>query len=210
LADDHVVVRSGIKRIIEDEPDLKVVAQVGDGLELISVLQQIPADIVILDITMPNLSGIEALKKIKQLFPHLKVLMLTMHKSQELIQLVIAAGTDGYLLKEDAPQELISAIRSLRDGHTYISRLLFPLFEEHCIRSHRDGYTAPEAESLTCREIEIVKLIAEGRSSKEIANILCLSYRTIQNHRTRIMRKLSIKKSIDLVRYAINRGFMST
>lgn len=207
LAEDHTLVRAGIKKIVEDYADLQVVGEAGDGLELLELLKTLDADLVILDISMPRMPGIEVAKEIKRSYPRVKVLILTMHKMKEYLNDAIAAGVDGYLLKEDLAKELGSAISKIRQGMTYISTLLSNEMTSLFVQSIRVVPARP-AEPLTPREIEIIKLIAEGKSSREIADLLFLSFRTIQNHRTRIMRKLNLKKNTDLVKYAIQMGFI--
>jgi DNA-binding NarL/FixJ family response regulator len=207
LAEDHTLVRAGIKKIVEDFADLQVVGEAGDGLELLELLKTLGADLVILDISMPNMPGIEVAKVIKRSYPRVKVLILTMHKMKEYLNDAIAAGVDGYLLKEDLAKELGSAISKIRQEKTYISTLLSNEMTSLFVQSRRAVLERP-AEPLTPREIEIIKLIAEGKSSREIADLLFLSFRTIQNHRTRIMRKLTLKKNTDLVKYAIQMGFI--
>jgi len=207
LAEDHILVREGIKKIIEDFADLQVVGEVSDGLQLLEFLQGLPVNMVILDISMPNLSGIEATREIKHNFSEVKVLILTMHKKKEYLNDALAAGADGYLLKEDAAKELLSAIKKTRQGEIYVSPLLSTELATLYAQAHRKLPDLPSQETLTPREIEIIKLIAEGKSSKEIAALLFLSFRTIQNHRTKIMRKLHLKKNVDLVKYAIQMGY---
>ena len=207
LAEDHALVREGIKKIVEDFADLQVVGEAGDGLQLLELLKTLSADLVILDISMPKMPGIEVAKEIKRSYPRVKVLILTMHKMKEYLNDAIAAGVDGYLLKEDLAKELGSAISKIRQGMTYISTLLSNEMTSLFVQSRRVVPQRP-AEPLTLREIEIIKLIAEGKSSREIADLLFLSFRTIQNHRTRIMRKLNLKKNTDLVKYAIQMGFI--
>ncbi|MGB8991105.1 MAG: response regulator transcription factor [Desulfobaccales bacterium] len=209
LAEDHGLVREGIKKIIEAIPGLRVVGEVGDGLELLKLLKGLQVDMVILDITMPSLPGIEATREIKKAYPAVKVLILTMHKKKEYLNNAIAAGVDGYLLKEDAPKELLTAMDTIREGMIYVSPLLSSDLANLYFQSQRHTAAEPAA-PLSPREIEIIKLIAEGKSSKEIAEILFLSFRTIQNHRTKIMRKLNLKKNTDLVRYAIREGYTVT
>ncbi|MCX5891912.1 MAG: response regulator transcription factor [Deltaproteobacteria bacterium] len=208
LAEDHALVREGIKKIVEDFDDLQVVGEVGDALQLLELLKTLPVDMVVLDISMPGMPGIVAAKEIKRRYPQVRVLILTMHKKKEYLNDAIAAGADGYLLKEDVARELGSAIDKIRRGTIYISPLLSNELTSLFVQSRRVVPETPE-EPLTPREIEIIKLIAEGKSSREIAAELFLSFRTIQNHRTRIMRKLSLKKNTDLVKYAIQMGFIS-
>lgn len=206
LAEDHVLVREGIKKIIEAFPGLEVVGEVGDGPELMKLLKRLPADMVVLDISMPSLPGIEATREIKQTYPSVKVLILTMHKKKEYLNNAIAAGVDGYLLKEDAPKELLNAIEKIRQGMVYVSPLLASDLANLYVKRQRQEEAEP-TEPLTPREIEIIKMIAEGKSSKEIAEIMFLSFRTIQNHRAKIMKKLNLKKNTDLVKYAISKGY---
>ena len=205
LADDHVMVRQGIRKIIEEDPELEVVAEASDGSELFEVLRNVTAHLAILDITMPNISGIEATKRIKALYPQLKVLILTMHKGKELLEHAFAAGADGYLLKEDAPRELLNAIKTIQQGEVYMSPLIVPYLKELYVQRHQKG-NGPGL--LTARETEVLKLITEGKSSKEIAVLLRLSIRTVENHRAGIMRKLNVSKSTDLVRYAFSMGYV--
>ena len=207
LAEDHILVREGIKKIIEDFADLQVVGEVGDGFQVLDFLKRSPVNMVILDISMPNLSGIEATREIKKRFPEVKVLILTMHKKKEYLKDALTAGADGYLLKEDAAKELLSAIKKIRGEEIYVSPLLSTEMATLFTQAHRQAPAPVSEETLTPREIEVIKLIAEGRSSKEIAALLFLSFRTIQNHRTKIMRKLNLKKNIDLVKYAIQMGY---
>jgi DNA-binding NarL/FixJ family response regulator len=205
LADDHVLVRQGIRKLIEESPDLQVVGEASDGSELFELLRNVKADLAILDITMPNISGIEATQRVKAIYPGLKVLILTMHKGSELLEHAIAAGANGYLLKEDAPRELLNAIKTIQQGEVYISPLIVPYLKEFYVQRHRK---VNQPDLLTARETEVLKLVAEGKSSKEIAAMLCLSIRTVDNHRSNIMRKLNITKNTDLVKYALSMGYI--
>jgi DNA-binding NarL/FixJ family response regulator len=209
LAEDHILVREGIKKIIEALPGLQVVGEVGDGLELLEFLKKVAVDMVILDISMPSLPGIEATREIKKAYPSVSVLILTMHKKKEYLNNAIEAGVDGYLLKEDAPKELLNAIDQIRQGMVYVSPLLSSDLANLYVQSQRQKEAEPSS-PLSPREIEIITLIAEGKTSKEIADILFLSFRTVQNHRTKIMRKLNFKKNTDLVKYAIRKGYAVT
>ena len=209
LADDHVLVRQGLRRIIEERADLEVIGEANDGLELLTLLKERVPDMVILDIFMPNLRGIEAIQEIKKIHPDVKVLILTMHRDKEYLYLALSSGAKGYLLKEDADKELFSAIEKIRQGKTYIS----PYFSQDLIDDlvqigRRDSKAVLEVDSLTLREREVLKLIAEGKSSKEIANLLFISVFTVNNHRASIMEKLNLKKATDLVKYAIQKGYI--
>jgi DNA-binding NarL/FixJ family response regulator len=208
LADDHVIFRQGIKQLIDTKTDLKVVGEASDGLELINLLQRgLKADMVILDISMPNLRGIEATHEIKAIYPNIKVLLLTMHKSKEYLYHSISAGAQGYLLKEDSEVELFSAIDAIRKGDIFVSKLLTKELTEDLSHLHYGDGQLP-TDPLTPREREILKLVAEGKSNKEISELLFISIRTVENHRANIMNKLKIKKTADLIRYAIQKGYV--
>ena len=210
LADDHVMFRRGIRSLIQGMHNVEVVGEAGDGLELLGLLRDIHPDLVILDISMPKLRGLEATREIKSLEPGVKVLILSMHKEREYLYQALTAGAEGYLLKEDADGELISAIETLRKGGTFISPLLSTQMADIFVDKFQAGgepAMAP-AEPLTTREREIVKLIAEGKSSKEIGELLFISSRTVQHHRANIMRKLNLKKTADLVKYALQKNYV--
>jgi DNA-binding NarL/FixJ family response regulator len=211
LADDHVMFRRGIRSLIQGMHNVEVVGEAGDGLELLRLLKDINPHLVIMDISMPNLRGLEATREIKIANPEVKVLILTMHKDREYLYHALTAGAEGFLLKEDADGELISAIETLRKGGTFISPLLSAQMADIFVDKFRAGgepLMAPE-EPLTVRERQIVKLIAEGKSSKEVGELLYISSRTVQHHRANIMRKLNIKKTADLVKYAIQKGYIT-
>lgn len=197
LADDHVLIRQGLGGLIKGEAGLEVVGEAGDGFELLALLPVVTPHMVILDISMPNLRGIEAVHAIKKKYPDVKLLVLTMHK--EYLQQALSAGADGYLLKEDADRDLFSAIENIRQGRVYLSpRLGGELL----------GKRAPSSDQLSIRELEILKLIAKGKSNKEIAEALFISVRTVESHRAHIMGKLSLKSTADLVTYAIQQGYV--
>ena len=208
LADDHVLLRTGLKSILEKSAGLEVVGEAGDGLELLNLVHKLKADMIILDISMPNLRGIEAIHEIKAIHPGLKTLILTTHKDKEYLHQAISAGADGYLLKEDADTELFSAIDMVRQGKIYVSpHFSNDLVDEWAKIRRGDARPLSEPDRLTTREKEILKLIAEGKSSKEIADLLCISVRTVEHHRANMMSKLNMKKTAELVKYAIEKGF---
>lgn len=208
LADDHVLVRHGLKRILEENPNLEIAAEVGDGLELLNVLQKINPDLIILDVSMPNLRGIEAIPEIRRIRPNAKVLMLTMHKEEDYLYQAISAGANGYLLKEDAEKELFSAIEHIKNGKIYISPSLADQSMQNWARMRRGEDDAQHVESLTVREREILKLIAEGKSNKEIGDLLFISVRTVERHRANMMSKLNIRKTAELVQYALRKHYI--
>lgn len=209
VADDHMLVRQGLKRILEEMADLEVVGEAGDGLELLRLLQKIAAQMILLDISMPNLRGIEAIREIKALRPEIKILILTMHKDKEYLYQAISAGANGYLLKEDADTELSTAIETIRREKLYISPLLSGDMADDWAQTYRGKSKLPyEPDNLTTREREVLKMIAEGKSSREIADLLFISVRTVERHRANLMDKLGLKKTADLVKYAIQKGYV--
>ncbi len=208
LADDHAMFRRGVKRIIEEIPDMAVVGEASDGFELLNLLKRSTPNLVILDISMPNLRGIEATKEIKMIHPGVKVLILTMHKDREYLYHALSAGAEGYLLKEDLDTELVTAISTIRKGKTYLSPLISSQLQDLLVQEYQGTGSQSLMENLTTREKEIIKLIAEGKSSREIADLLFISNRTVQHHRANVMRKLNLKKTADLVKYAILKGYV--
>lgn len=209
LADDHALLRQGLKKIIDGKSDLTVVGDVGDGIALLSLLKKVRSDMVILDISMPKLRGIEATCEIKKLHPRVKVLILTMHKDVEFLHQAIAAGADGYLLKEAMDTELFSAIKKLRNGESYIcSKLLDMVAHDWVQMSQGNRKSANDKLILSSREREVLKMLAEGKTSKEIADLLFISTRTVEHHRANIQCKLNLKKTADLVKYAVQKGYV--
>jgi DNA-binding NarL/FixJ family response regulator len=209
LADDHVMFRQGIRNILEKNKDIEVVGEAGDGLRLLELLNKTTPDMVILDISMPNLRGIEATREIKAVAPVIRVLILSMHRDREFVYSAISAGAEGYLLKEDADTELFAAIDTIRQKGHYLSPLLVGQVTDDLFQRHHKASLMPPGELLTTREREIVKLIAEGIPNKEIAKLLSISVRTVENHRAHIMGKLRIKNTADLIKYAIRKGYTS-
>lgn len=208
LADDHIILRDGVKHIIHEKPDLRVVGEASDGLELLRLLKRQKTDMILLDISMPGLRGIEAIREIRSSHPEIKIVILTMHKKRSYIQHALASGADGYLLKEATGDELFDAITSIRNGGNYVSKSLSRELTSEIIKVYRGGMK-PQKEILTTREKEILKLIAEGKASKEIAELLFISIYTVNNHRANISKKLKMKKTADLVKYAIREGYTS-
>jgi DNA-binding NarL/FixJ family response regulator len=201
LADDHALFRKGIRKIIEEIDGLAICGEAHDGLDLLELLKTTHPDLIILDISMPNLRGLEATEEIKKLYPEIKILLLTMHKKKSFVQLGLKAGADGFLLKEDADSELYRAIESLKKGEKYFSPLLSTIMFD--LTRGR-----PETEALTRREREILKLLAEGKKSREIADILFVSIHTVRTHRNNLMKKLKLKGVANLIRYAISQEFI--
>ncbi len=208
LADDHVLMRHGLRRILEERDTLEIAGEVGDGLELLSLLNKVNPDLIILDLSMPNLRGIEAIPEIRHIRPNTKVLMLTMHKEEEYLYQAISAGANGYLLKDDAEKELFSAIEYIQSGKIYISPGLADQSMQNWARLRRGEDDFRSTEELTVRQREILKLIAEGKSNKEIGDLLFISVRTVERHRANMMSKLNIRKTAELVQYALRKHYI--
>lgn len=204
IADDHDVVRQGVRTIIEVEPGWRVVAEARDGLDAISQACEAKPDIALLDISMPQLNGLEATRRIQEVLPETQVLILTMHESDELVRAVLSAGARGYVLKTDAKRDLVNAVRSLSEHRPFFTSKV----AEMVLQGYRHG-TAPAmaeiatGDRLTSRERQIVQMLAEGKTSKEIASALDISIKTADTHRANIMRKLNLHSLADVVRYAI-------
>jgi len=207
LADDHTLLRQGIRTIIEQSEDMLVVGEAGDGFELLDLLKGKTVHLVIADITMPKLRGIEATSEIKKSHPEVEVLILSMHKGKEYIYHAFSAGAKGYLLKDDTDTELLSAIRTIRDGGVYVSSLLANELTSDFIKICSGEATVPD-EILSLRERQVLKLVAEGKTSEEIGDLLFISPRTVHNHRANIMKKLNLKGTSELVKYAMRHGYV--
>ena len=208
LADDHALIRHGIRNLISNNPTLEVIGEVGDGEELLEFLQTNVPDLLILDISMPKLTGIEAVSKVKKLYPAIKILMLTMHKNKQYFYHAMSAGADGYLMKEDSDEELLLAIKRIQDGKSYLSPFLSEDFADDVISAYRNNRSSP-FETLTKREREVLNLVVEGHTSRVMAEMLHLSPRTIDHHRANLLRKFDMKNSVDLVNFAVRNGFVT-
>jgi DNA-binding NarL/FixJ family response regulator len=202
LVDDHLLFRKGIEKIIAEIDGLEVVGEASDGLELLKLLEEIRPDLIILDISMPNLRGLEATREIKKTYRDIKILILSMHKKKEFVQQALKAGAEGFLLKQDADCELLKAIKVIREGGKYISPLLSSQMADLVLLE-------TPARSLTNREREVLKLYAEGKSSQEIAGLLFISIFTVRRHRDNIMKKLNFRNTAEMVRYALQAGLTS-
>jgi len=208
LADDHALIRHGIRNLISNNPALEVIGEVGDGEELLEFLETNVPDLLILDISMPKLTGIEAVSRVKKLYPAIKILMLTMHKNKQYFYHAMSAGADGYLMKEDSDEELLLAIKRIQDGKSYLSPFLSQDFADDVISAYRNNRSSP-FETLTKREREVLNLVVEGHTSKVMAEMLHLSPRTIDHHRANLLRKFDMKNSVDLVNFAVRNGFVT-
>ena len=209
VAEDHTIVRKGICSLLATKPDIEVVGEAEDGWEAIKKVETLLPDVVLMDITMPHLNGLEATRHIKKMFPQVKVLALTMYTNEEYISQVLQAGASGYVVKQAAPAELISAIQAVHRGDSFLSPSVSKTVIEEYLK-HTDA--APQGdhyEALTDREREVLQLIAEGYSNREIAEKLQVSIKTVGVHRVNLMEKLGIHNVTDLVKYALRKGIIS-
>ena len=200
IADDHRIFRQGLKSLLEDEPGINILAEASSGHELMSLIRHREPDIILLDVEMPGMDGLESMQQIKKLRHSCKVIVLTMHSETSYIKRMVQSGAAGYVLKDAGKTELIKAIQAIQNGETYFS----PEVSEAVMKK----LTAKEKPALTKREIEIVKLIADQMTTAEIADKLSLSPHTIEAHRKNIFLKLGLKNSAGLVRYAIEKGLV--
>lgn len=206
LADDHTLVRAGIRSLLEKMPEVEVVGEAGNGREAIELIKQLRPNVALMDIAMPELNGLEAVAQVAKFNPSVKVIILSMHANEEYVMQALRAGASGYLLKGSATSELKLALDAVAAGDTYLS----PRISKQVIENYlgRVTNTAGPREQLTPRQREIVQLIAEGKSTKEIAGLLKLSVKTVDAHRGQIMTKLQIYDVPGLVRYAMRRGLV--
>jgi len=207
LADDHEILRAGLKSLLDREPDFKVVAQARDGEELLDKLTSVKADCVVMDLSMPNLDGLATLKEIQKKFPKIKCLVLTMQKDQEHFKRAMANGASGYVLKDNAFDLLVMAIKMVMKGKTFISPAIAELITEQYVRFAQEG-DIPSLEILTKREKEILTLVAQGHANKNIAANLKISIRTVETHRNHLIHKLGFKTTAALVKYALDKGLI--
>ena len=208
LADDHAIVRSGLRLLLEREPDLSVVGEAADGRAAVDWIAHQPADVAVMDVGMPGLNGIEATFQIARQHPHVRIVMLSMHSDETYVLRSLRAGASGYVLKESAENELIAAIRAVTAGKSFFSPKVRRLLQQdHVERLRREGGEDSYG-LLTEREREILQLISEGNSNKEIASRLSISVLTVETHRKRILDKLNLHGTADLILYAVRKGII--
>lgn len=208
LAEDHTILRKGLCSLLENEYGIEVVGEAGNGREAIEKTELLHPDVLVLDISLPLLNGIEVTRQLKKKFPDLKILILTMHASDEFVFEVLNAGAKGYVIKKAAPGELVSAIQAVFRGQSYFSPEISKMLLDRVTATGPMQDELITYKILTEREREIMQLVAEGHSSREISEMLFISIKTVENHRANMMEKLGLHNLAELIKYAINKGII--
>jgi len=208
IAEDHIIVRDGLKALISANPLFEIVGEAKDGVEAIQIVNQLKPDIILMDLTMPRLNGMDAISEIKSISTETKVLILTVHKIEEYVRASLQAGADGYLLKKSSREELMNAIYHVISGESYLDPGISDKIINGYLNGKTDGSVKSRLCSLTTREREVLKLIAEGYKNSEIAEYFCISLNTVEAHRGNLMKKLDLHNVAALTAYAINQGLI--
>jgi DNA-binding NarL/FixJ family response regulator len=208
LADDHPVVRDGLRALLEREADMSIVAEAADGRETVRLAEEHSPDVVIMDLAMPIMNGIEATRRIVAKSPHTAVVILSMHQDESYVLGSLNAGAKGYLLKDSMRREVIEAVRAVSQGRSFLTRKVSAMLQEDYISQLRRRGLEDSYELLTGREREILQLIAEGRANKEVASLLNISLTTVETHRTHILQKLDLHSVPELILYAVRKGII--
>ncbi len=208
LADDHTIVRDGLRALLEKQPDMTVAGEAADGREAVSIAEQNAPDIVVMDIAMPNMNGIEATRRILAAHPSTGVVILSMHQDESYVLRSLKAGARGYLLKDSLRSDVVDAIRSVAQGRSFLTRKVSRLLQEDYIRQMERRGVEDSYELLTDREREVLQLVAEGRTNKEVAQILNIGLTTVETHRTHILQKLGLHSVPELILYAVRKGII--
>lgn len=209
LADDHEMFRTGLRTLLEKQGGLQVVGEAADGRELLELVRSVSPEIVITDITMPGANGVEATRRLLEISPQAKIIALSMHSERPFVTVMLRAGAKAYLLKNSAASELLLAIESVQRGETFLSPKIAGALVEGPVRRAAAGERSSVFAALTPREREVLQLLAEGRTSKQIGSVLNISVKTVETHRSQIMDKLGIRTVAELTKYAVREGLTS-
>jgi RNA polymerase sigma factor (sigma-70 family) len=209
LVDDHTILREGVRSLLADEPDLRVIGEARDGVEAVEQVGRLEPDVVVMDMVMPRMNGLEATQQIKRRHTDVKILILSMYDDDEYVQQIIQAGASGYVLKRVASDDLVRAIREVYRGASFLYPPIAAKLIEDYVRRVRGGEADEAVEPLTAREREVLTLIADGNTNQEIAEQLCVSKKTVESHRANIMRKLDLHDVTELVKYALRKGLIN-
>jgi DNA-binding NarL/FixJ family response regulator len=209
LVDDHKVVRQGLKALFTNEPDVEVIGEADDGRAALALVAELKPDVILMDISMPGLNGIEATRQIRQRFPQVKVVILSMHANEEYVFQVLQAGATGYVLKQSDSLEVLAAIRAALAGGSFLSPPISRAVIDDYIRRAEARSHSPEPDPLTSREREVLQLLVEGLPNREIAQKLDISVKTVETHRANMMTKLGLKDKTELIKYALRKGWIA-
>lgn len=209
LADDHTIVRKGIRSLLDEADFVEVVGEAADGNEAVQLTESLKPDVVVMDMTMPHLNGLEATRQIKKAHPEVQVLVLTMYTNEAYLFQMLKAGASGYLVKQSAPDELLSAIEAVYQGDSYLSPSVSRTLVDEYVRQVEETDVDDSYNNLTVREREILQLAAEGLTNREMADKLHISIKTVGVHRANLMEKLGLQNAADLIKYAIRKGIIS-
>lgn len=209
LADDHVVMRNGLRLLLERQPNFEVVGEAADGRQTVEICDKLRPDVLVLDIAMPNLNGIEAARQVSAKWPQTSIVILSMHSDESYVLRALKAGARAYLLKDSAEADLINAIRAVSDGKAFFSPAISKMLMEDYMRRLEQRGVEDSYELLTTREREVLQLLAEGKSNKEVATMLNLSLYTVETHRGNILQKLNLHSVPELILYAVRKGVIS-
>jgi len=209
LAEDHTIVRKGLRSLLDKESDISVVGEAQDGRNAVKKAEALQPDIVLMDIAMPGLNGLEATRQIKKRFPKMKVIILTVHANEEYVLQTLRAGASGYLVKKAAPADLISALRAVYRGESFLSSSVSKtIIDEYIRQAEKTPKISGIYAKLTNREREVLQLIVEGHKNRKIAELLHISVKTVETHKARIMDKLNVSGTAQLIRYAVDKGLI--
>ena len=209
LAEDHTILREGLRALLSTDPNFEIIGEAPDGREAVRCVEKLEPDLLLIDLSMPRMSGMDAIREIKKRFPAIKIIALTVHKTEEYLLTTLKAGADGYVLKDATHEELVMAIKNVMGGKSYLS----PGVSEKVIDGYLEGKESNRSlsswETLSQREREVLKLIAEGYKNKEIAEDLCISLKTVEKHRANLMKKLDLHNAAALTVYALQKGLVN-
>ena len=209
LAEDHTILREGLRALLSADPAFEIIGEAPDGREAVRCVEKLEPDLLLMDLSMPRMSGMDAIREIKNRFPDIKIIALTVHKTEEYLLTTLQAGADGYVLKDATHEELVMAIKNVMGGKSYLS----PGVSEKVIEGYLEGRESNRSlsswETLSQREREVLKLIAEGYKNKEIAEDLCISLKTVEKHRANLMKKLDLHNAATLTVYAVQKGLVN-
>jgi len=210
LADDHTILREGLRALLSADPKFEIVAEAEDGRQAVRCVEKLGPDLLLMDLSMPRMSGIDAISEIKKRYPETKIIALTVHKTEEYLLTTLQAGAEGYVLKDATHDELVMAIHNVMAGKPYLSPGISEKIIEGYLEGKEGSLSLSSWQKLSQREREVLKLIAEGYKNKEIAEELCISLKTVEKHRANLMKKLDLHNAAGLTVYAVEKGLVSS